>query len=499
MGGDKHGTAAAFELSAFRQLSARAPLGRRGVFRFRRSATAASSSDVPRGRAGPTRLQARRLGIGPDPLRIAQAFVEAGLEDVALLHAAEPGGWGMTLTGGATRSISYVAAAPDGRSAALDPAGDDEIPRAVGPLADAPRWIGVLPYEAFRALERRAAEEERPPPLCARTTWRRYPAVVRVDHACGEAWAVGYDLGAVGRLARLGGPRAPLRRADLSVREREPEDAHRARVRRAVELILAGDLYQVNLARRTAVALVGGDGLGLYARMIRAAPAAFGAYLELAAGIRVLSTSPELLLRAEPLAPSGVPRFGRLATEPIKGTRPRGRDAAHDAALARALDADAKERAELAMIIDVERHDLGRVARVGSVRIARAPRVVTHRTLHHRKALLRAEARPDATRAEVLKSMLPSGSVTGAPKIRAMEVIAALEAHRRGLYTGGIGFVAHDGAVTLAMAIRTLVLSGDEGHYFAGGGIVADSDPERELRETEWKSRQLLAATESAP
>jgi anthranilate/para-aminobenzoate synthase component I len=183
-----------------------------------------------------------------------------------------------------------------------------------------------------------------------------------------------------------------------------------------------------------------------------------------------------------------------LFTAPIKGTRPRGKDAFEDRALVQELDQDPKERAELTMIIDVERHDLGRVSQVGSVRVLAGPEIVTHRTVHHRLALLAGRARADASREEVLASMLPSGSVTGAPKVRAMEVIARLEASRRGLYTGGIGFVAHDGGVTLSMAIRTAVLRGSEGEYWTGGGIVADSDPAREVEETRWKAVQLLRA-----
>ena len=214
----------------------------------------------------------------------------------------------------------------------------------------------------------------------------------------------------------------------------------------------------------------------------------------------MVSTSPELLLRAEPAPgtrgdPGG---YGALFTAPIKGTRPRGVDAITDRALVRDLDEDPKERAELAMILDVERHDLGRVAEVGSVRLLDGPRVVTHRTVHHRLGLLSARARSGTSRAEVLASMVPSGSVTGAPKVRAMEVIATLEAGRRGLYTGGIGFVAHDGGTTLSMAIRTAVLEGSDGVYWTGGGIVADSDPAREVEETRWKAVQLLRAASDA-
>jgi anthranilate/para-aminobenzoate synthase component I len=158
------------------------------------------------------------------------------------------------------------------------------------------------------------------------------------------------------------------------------------------------------------------------------------------------------------------------------------------------LEQDPKERAELTMIVDVERNDLGRVAEVGSVRLAALPHVVTHRTVHHRVALLTARTRAGVGRDDVLRSMLPSGSVTGAPKVRAMEVIASLEPLRRGLYTGAIGFIGHDGVITLSMAIRTVVLNGNEGEYWTGGGIVADSDPAREVEETQWKALQLRQA-----
>jgi anthranilate/para-aminobenzoate synthase component I len=239
-----------------------------------------------------------------------------------------------------------------------------------------------------------------------------------------------------------------------------------------------------------------GQPLDLYAALARRAPTPFGAYLELDDERRIISTSPELLLHAGVL-PESAQRsraFGRLLTAPIKGSRPRGRDAEEDRARVEELDQDPKENAELAMIIDVVRNDLGRVAALGSVRLTHPPHVVTHRTIHHRLAQLAARARPDLSRAEVLRALIPSGSVTGAPKVRAMEVIASLEPRRRGLYTGGLGFVAQDGAVILSMAIRTVVLVGREGEYFTGGGIVADSDPAREVEETRWKALQLEQA-----
>ena len=237
------------------------------------------------------------------------------------------------------------------------------------------------------------------------------------------------------------------------------------------------------MARRLDVSLSGTLD-DAFAKLTRSAPNKYCAMLSLDADHHVMSTSPELLLHHDATR-------GRLYTEPIKGTRPRGRDAAEDAALRAELSCDPKERAELAMIVDVERNDIGALCEVGSVRVARHPYLTTTRTVHHRQALIVGTPRRDVSRRTMLQTMLPSGSVTGAPKIRAMEVISDLEPHRRGLYTGGFGYIAHDGSTKLAMAIRTLVLRGTAGHYFTGGGIVIDSDPQTELTETHWKARQL--------
>jgi anthranilate/para-aminobenzoate synthase component I len=430
-------------------------------------------------------LRARVVQVPLDPIAIARALATQGWPGVTLLHAGEGA---LDLPGIGRRSL--VAAGPDRRSARLDPLGDDPgFGAGSGPLAALPRWIGVVPYEGRRAaLERGgwAPSETRPPPSIVDPVWYRYPAVVSVDHDEGHVLVAGSDRVAVDRLARAVGEAPVVSEPGLriSVTEDEPPARHAERIDAARRLIARGDLYQVNLARRLRVALREGDALSLYRALAQRAPSAFGACLDLGDGIVVASTSPELLLRVSPR--------GAVFTAPIKGTRPRGRDAAEDAGLVRDLDEDPKERAELTMILDVERHDLGRLAETGSVRVLWGPRVVTHRTVHHRAALIGARMRAGVSLTEVLGTMVPSGSVTGAPKVRAMEVIAGLEASRRGLYTGGIGFVAHDGGVTLSMAIRTAVLSGTEGEYWSGGGIVADSDPAREVEETRWKALQLL-------
>jgi anthranilate/para-aminobenzoate synthase component I len=225
--------------------------------------------------------------------------------------------------------------------------------------------------------------------------------------------------------------------------------------------------------------------------MVERAPARFGACIDLGETF-VCASSPELFLAIDPCT-------GRVQTAPIKGTRPRGRDAETDDALCRELYQSAKERAELTMILDVERNDLGKVSAPGSVRLLDGPRVETHSTIHHRGAVLGGYLRPGTTPEQALRAMLPSGSVTGAPKVRAMEVIARLEPARRGLYTGAFGFVGWGGSVHLAMAIRVMTVKEGEGHYFAGGGIVADSDPEAELEETRWKATQIERLVAKSP
>ncbi|HEX7604560.1 MAG TPA: chorismate-binding protein, partial [Polyangiaceae bacterium] len=218
-------------------------------------------------------------------------------------------------------------------------------------------------------------------------------------------------------------------------------------------------------------------------QLFAGAPAPYGFFLATDDGF-VAAASPELALEL---------CGDRLRTAPIKGTCPRGADAEADAGLARELEASAKERAELTMAIDLHRNDLGRVARPGSVRVLGVPVLRAGSTVWSRIAEVVALREVGVSLSTVVLAVLPCGSVTGAPKVRAMEIIAELEPHRRGLYTGAFGYVGRDGGVCLAMAIRTALLRGGTAEYFAGGGIVAESDPEREVEETKWKAVQLRA------
>ena len=380
-------------------------------------------------------------------------------------------------------SSSFLASDPVEHSSELFPP-EAEADAGWAGTSAAPRWVGVLPYEGFRSLERPSwtPPETRSEPWMIRPQWARYDAVLRVEHATGQVVLEADDAGAADRmLARLAAPaRTPLPVTLSAASTDDPDEAHAARIRRALDYIAEGDVYQVNLARRIR-ALFQGDAQDFFEQLFAGAPAPYGFFFVTAVGT-VAAASPELALEM---------RGDRLRTAPIKGTCPRGVDADADATLAADLEASEKERAELTMAIDLHRNDLGRIARPGSVRVLGAPVLRSGLTVWSRVAEIVATRDVGVTPSSVLEAVLPCGSVTGAPKVRAMEIIAELEAHRRGLYTGAFGYVGRDGGVCLAMAIRTAVLRDGMVEYFAGGGIVAESDPDREVEETRWKASQL--------
>jgi para-aminobenzoate synthetase component 1 len=198
----------------------------------------------------------------------------------------------------------------------------------------------------------------------------------------------------------------------------------------------------------------------------------------------VISASPEWFYQT-----SG----DRIVTRPIKGTRPRGMSAEDDARLAAELAAAPKDRAELTMIVDLERNDLGRVCQYGSIRVGGPLRVETFAQVHHLVATVEGRLRPDVGPVDIIRAVFPGGSITGAPKIRAMEIIDELEPNRRSLYTGAIGYFSRQGSSGFNIAIRTILIEGDRASYQVGGGIVADSDPESEYEETLAKGRGLQA------
>jgi para-aminobenzoate synthetase component 1 len=258
---------------------------------------------------------------------------------------------------------------------------------------------------------------------------------------------------------------------------------YEAAVSRTVEYIHAGDCFQVNLSQRL-LAPLREHPLDLYGRLRANNPAPFGAYFD-AGEFQILSASPERFLKVE---------NGEVVTRPIKGTRPRGQTPAEDAALLDDLVSSPKDRAENVMIVDLLRNDLGRVCEYGSVRVPRVCEVETFRYVHHLVSEVRGKLRPECGPLELLRAAFPGGSVTGAPKVRAMEIIAELEPTARGPYCGSLGFIGFDGTMDTNILIRTFTAGRGWVQFPVGGGIVADSDPQREYDETLHKAAGLLSA-----
>ncbi|HSK77247.1 MAG TPA: chorismate-binding protein [Thermoanaerobaculia bacterium] len=262
-----------------------------------------------------------------------------------------------------------------------------------------------------------------------------------------------------------------------------------AAVSRVVERIGTGEIFQMNLCRRLETALSPEEVWPLYLRLRAASPADHGAFLDLGQERAVLSISPELFLAV---------RDGGVETRPIKGTRPRGATPREDRALARELLESEKDRAELTMIVDVARNDLGRVCDTGTVEVDRHAELLTLPTVHHTVSTVRGRLRPGTGPAGLLRATFPPASITGAPKIQAMEVIAGEEERRRGPAMGAVGWISLAGDLELSVAIRTAVASRGLVAYHAGCGIVADSDPELEFAESAAKARAFLTALGAA-
>jgi len=250
------------------------------------------------------------------------------------------------------------------------------------------------------------------------------------------------------------------------------------------DYILAGDIFQANLSQRLEAPLREPPWM-LYRRLRALNPAPFAAYLDMD-GVRVLSASPERFLRAD--------ADGAVEARPIKGTRPRGLYPAHDAALGRVLSESAKDRAENLMIVDLLRNDISRVCAPGSVHVLDLFALEHYSTVQHLVSTVTGTLDAGRDAVDLLVAAFPGGSITGAPKVRAMEIIAELEQGRRGVYCGSVGYISITGAMDTSIVIRTYLALGARVYFGVGGGIVADSDPEEEYRETFDKARALISA-----
>lgn len=336
-----------------------------------------------------------------------------------------------------------------------------------------------------------------------------YDAVVAFDHLSNQVYLCGSDAGEsyanghqpqVDRLRSIlqsetycSQHRCEVSTFDLShftkypIRSNFSKTDYLSTVQRAKAYIASGDIYQVNLSQRLST-LTDLSPAELYARLRQLSPVPYGAYLH-CGDFHILSASPERFLHFSPSSRT-------VETRPIKGTRPRGLTPELDRKLAIELLHSEKDLAELLMIVDLERNDLGRVCEIASIHVPERVALESYSNIHHLVATVRGTLRRDADRIDLLRSCFPGGSITGAPKIRAMELIDELEPTDRGVYTGAIGYFGLDGTMDLNIAIRTCILKEGRGYFHVGGGIVADSEPEAEYQETLDKASSWLTVLE---
>jgi len=369
--------------------------------------------------------------------------------------------------------------------------GRHRLPPTPGPIPFVSGFVGYLGYDLCHFVERlpRTTKDDiRLPDL----HFALYDHVAAYEHETGRWYAA--STGGEERIERLdallASARPDERFAGLPTSVRPihsnfTREGYLAAVQRAKDYIAAGDIFQVNLSQRfaTTIAVPPAE---VYHRLRGANPAPFAAYLSLdAAGGAVLSSSPERFLKVVD---------DHVETRPIKGTRPRGATPGEDGRLAAELLASTKDAAELTMIVDLERNDLGRVCDYGTVVVSEHKALETYASVFHLVSTVEGQLHGGRDHVDLLKATFPGGSITGAPKIRAMEIIDELEPTRRSAYTGSIGYIGLDGTTDLNIAIRTILVRGNRAFFQVGGGIVADSDPAAEYQETLDKGQRLFEA-----
>ncbi len=267
------------------------------------------------------------------------------------------------------------------------------------------------------------------------------------------------------------------------IRSNMTAEAYREMVRQAKKYIRKGDIYQANLSQRF-VCRYQEPGINLYETLRKINPAPFASYMRLG-GMEIVSSSPERLFRVED---------NKITTRPIAGTRPRGETNEHDEALRSELLLSEKERAEHLMLVDLERNDIGRVSKLGSVKVEEFMTVEDYSHVKHIVSSIAGELEDRYEPLDAVKALFPGGTITGVPKIRCMEIIDKLEMYRRGAYSGCVGYLSFDGGIDLSILIRNFLLTGGKAYFQAGGGIVADSDPEEEYQESLNKAQALREA-----
>ncbi len=367
--------------------------------------------------------------------------------------------------------------------------------------------VGYFSYDLCHFIERlpTTAADDLNLPECYLAF---YDTVIAFDHLGGRAYLVSTGFPELDERKRkrraeeklkelrgkmlnkpaITGELSSLSTGDIVLKSNFSREEYLKAVEIAREYICAGDIFQVNLSQRFEADLNIAP-YELYQRLRKINPAPFASYLEFD-GVSIIGASPERFLRVQ---------GDWVETRPIKGTRPRGKSVAEDSALAQELLSSVKDRAENVMIVDLERNDLGRVCRYGTVQVTELAILETYPTVFHLTSTVKGRLREDKSRIDLLKATFPGGSITGAPKVRAMEIIDELEPTRRSVYTGSIGYLSFNGEMDLNIVIRTFLVKGGRAYFQVGGGIVYDSEPEAEYTETLDKAKALVQALNLSP
>jgi para-aminobenzoate synthetase component 1 len=347
-------------------------------------------------------------------------------------------------------------------------------------------WAGYISYDYGRYLEPKARIEAFPA-ICPDMVFHRFDTVVAIDHLQERAWIIAAQARDADvletrlhhRQSRLDGTPVTGLAATIS------RATHESNVEHTVGYILAGDIFQANITQTFAAPVPAGfDAFTLYGNLRHRNPATFACLLDYD-GIQVISSSPERLVRFD----------GRTAeARPIKGTRPRDADPMRDQGLMMELQASRKDRAENVMIVDLLRNDLSRVSQPGTVKVPVLCGLESYANVHHLVSVVQGDLKPENTVTDLLAAVFPGGSITGAPKIRAMEIIAELEQAPRGVYCGSIGYLGFNGCCDFNIAIRTVQVAGGTVRVQGGGGITARSQAGAEYEESLTKIARLRAA-----
>jgi para-aminobenzoate synthetase component I len=345
---------------------------------------------------------------------------------------------------------------------------------------------GYFSYEFSRTMETHT-QIPNFEKLCPDLILHRYDTIISFDHLQEKAWIVSRseaDADALEKLlkrkaAQLGSCVIENWKSNFSRTQYE------VAIQKTIDYILAGDIFQANITQCFSAEIPEGfDAFAFYRCLRDMNPATFAAYLDYG-DVKIVSSSPERLIEVE----------NRVAeARPIKGTRKRDADSARDSALITELQTSRKDRAENVMIVDLLRNDLSRISKPGTVKVPVLCGLETYANVHHLVSVVQGNLRDGIDLVDVLRAVFPGGSITGAPKIRAMEIIAELEQRARGVYCGAIGYLGFNGACDLNIAIRTALFSGGKAHVSGGGGITARSEPATEYEESLTKIKRIMEA-----